>query len=58
MEDNKVKKKYRYKKVKCECCGRNLDIQTAIENEDFEKFTNNKILVFCAICGNEQIVKL
>ena len=59
MEKNKkVKKKYKYRKVKCECCKSNIDIQTAIENEDYEKFSDNKILIFCGVCGNEQIVKL
>ena len=36
MEENKkVKKKYKYRKVKCECCKSNIDIQTVIENEDY-----------------------
>lgn len=54
------KKKHRFRMSKCECCNGNIDVETAVENKDFDYFdkTKTKIIVYCEKCGNENIIKL
>ena len=38
--------------------GYRSEVAVVVKNEDYEKFSDNKILVFCGVCGNEQMIKL
>jgi hypothetical protein len=54
---NKLKRK-RHKTQKCSGCRSNLDIDSYMERNDFDRIDDNTITVYCEKCGNPEIVKL
>ena len=59
MERNeKPKQKHKkYRDNKCDC-GAKIDIDLAIELEDYDEVGKDKINVYCPQCGESHLVKL
>ena len=54
----KPKKRHKkYRDIKCDC-GAKIDIDLAIELEDYDEVGKDKINVYCPQCGESHLVKL
>lgn len=59
MKEVKCKrKKHRVKKIKCSKCQSKINISECIENKDVEYLNENEGLIYCPVCGNEELIKL
>jgi len=56
-ESNKSKRK-RHKTQKCSSCKNTLDIDTYIDRNDFDRISEDTIIIYCEKCGNEELIKL
>lgn len=55
----KPKKKHKkYRDVKCDCCGAKINVDLAIELEDYDSVGKDKINVYCGCCGGSVLIKL
>lgn len=57
--NEKPRKKHKhYHDVRCGNCGAKIDIDLAIELEDYDEVGKDKINVYCPQCGESHLVKL
>lgn len=57
----KPKKKHKkYRDVKCDCCGAKINVDLAVELEDYDYINKDKtsVAIYCSCCNNSVIVKL
>ena len=57
----KPRKKHKhYHDIRCEQCGTKIDVDLALELEDFDYINKDKsaISIYCPICGESHLVKL
>lgn len=57
-EMGRSKKNRRHKTCKCSGCKSLIDIDEKLELQDYDKISENTIVIYCDKCGNEELIKL